>query len=66
MSTEFKTNIDGIKITRFSGGEKGLMYLVSRRLTEEQIYRKSISMVLTRDEAKEIALRLLEVIEEKI
>tara|TARA_R100000781_G_scaffold20914_1_gene15806 strand:- start:9622 stop:9822 length:201 start_codon:yes stop_codon:yes gene_type:complete len=66
MSTEFKTNIDGIKITRFFGGEKGLMYLVSRRLTEEQIYRKSISMVLTRDEAKEIALRLLEVIEEKI
>tara|TARA_R100001082_G_scaffold99090_1_gene67643 strand:+ start:2449 stop:2649 length:201 start_codon:yes stop_codon:yes gene_type:complete len=66
MSTEFKTNIDGIKITRFSGGEEGLMYIVSRRLTEERIYRKSISMVLTRDEAREIALQLLKVTEEEV
>jgi len=74
MSTEFKTNIDGIKITRFSGGKKGLMYLVKKKLTEipdysiwdvhDKLSRDSI--VLTRDEAREIALQLLKATEEKV
>jgi len=72
MSTVFKTKIDGIKITRF-GSKRGLMYIVKKKLTEipdysiwdvhDKLSRDSI--VLTREEAKEIALLLLEVIEEK-
>ena len=72
MSTVFKTKIDGIKITRV-GSKRGLMYIVKKKLTEipdysiwdvhDKLSRDSI--VLTREEAKEIALQLLEVIEEK-
>ena len=72
MSTVFKTKIDGFKITRF-GSKRGLMYIVKKKLTEipdysiwdvhDKLSRDSI--VLTREEAKEIALQLLEVIEEK-
>ena len=72
MSTVFKTKIDRIKITRF-GSKRGLMYIVKKKLTEipdysiwdvhDKLSRDSI--VLTKEEAKAIALQLLEVIEEK-
>ena len=72
MSTVFKTKIDRIKITRF-GSKRGLMYIVKKKLTEipdysiwdvhDKLSRDSI--VLTKEEAKAIALQLLEVIEEE-
>ena len=72
MSTEFKTNIDRIKITRFKG-KRELMYIVSKELREipnyslwevhDKLSRDSI--VLTTEEARKIALQLLEVTEEK-
>jgi len=76
MSTEFKTKIDGVNITRYSGGDKGPMFLISKKLKSNRellysnwdVYHKlsTDSIALTKEETKKIALQLLEIIKEKV
>ena len=73
MSTEFKTEIRGIRILRFAG-KKGLMFLIDRKLdglptyTGMDVYQRLNydTICLTKDEVKKLSTKLLEIIKEEV
>tara|TARA_R100001230_G_C5594193_1_gene109636 strand:- start:181 stop:402 length:222 start_codon:yes stop_codon:yes gene_type:complete len=73
MSTEWNTKINGTKIVRFAGKE-GVMFLIKKKLKSNPLYSNwdvyhkltEDSITLSKKEATEIALQLLEIVTEEV